>query len=205
MGERTIDARGLECPKPVLATREALAEEGLTKLTVIVDNQPAAENVRRLASGAGWNAVAEAEGDDYNVVLTGGPVLSGAAAPQGGSSGGAGGGAGGGVVAFIPSQYLGEGDDKLGAILMRAFIKTLREVDPLPAQIIFINSGVKLTSEGSELIDDVKSLETMGAAVLSCGTCLDFYGLKDKLQVGVVSNMFEIASALAGASHVVRT
>ena len=204
MSEKTIDVRGQECPKPVLAAREALGEDGLSRLTVIVDNEPASENVRRLAKNVGWQAAVEPAGDDLHVILTGGEPVPAARAAAASAGAVAQGGAGGNVVALVPSEFLGSGDDELGAILMRAFIKTLREVDPLPSTVIFINSGVKLTSEGSELIDDIRELERLGSTVLACGTCLDFFGLKEKLEVGCVSNMFEIASALVSAGHIVR-
>ncbi len=97
------------------------------------------------------------------------------------------------VVVYINSQFLGVGEDALGTLLMRAFLKTLaRTRRSRPYRIIFINSGVRLTSEGSEVLETLKTLSEKGAEILSCGTCLDFYGLKEKLKVGVISNMYDI-------------
>ena len=108
------------------------------------------------------------------------------------------------VAVLVSSQHFGQGDAELGAVLMRAFIKTLREVRPAPSAILFVNTGVNLTTKGSELIDDLRALEELGAKVLSCGTCLDFYGLKEKLQVGSVTNMYNIVATLVSTDRVVR-
>ncbi|OHB69887.1 MAG: hypothetical protein A2V70_02365 [Planctomycetes bacterium RBG_13_63_9] len=108
------------------------------------------------------------------------------------------------VVAMVASDRFGEGEEELGRILMRAFIKTLKDVDPRPGKVIFANAGVRLTTEGSDLIDDIRALESGGVEIISCGTCLDYYRLLDKLQVGVASNMYEIASTLVQADRIVR-
>jgi hypothetical protein len=92
----------------------------------------------------------------------------------------------------------------LGAILMRAFLKVLLDLRPIPTKLIFINSGVHLTSEGSEVLDTIKALSGKGVEVLSCGTCLDFYGLKEKLRTGIVSNMYDIAQSLLEADRLIR-
>jgi len=108
------------------------------------------------------------------------------------------------VVVYVGADHMGSGDNQLGSILIRAFLKTLKDVNPKPRKLIFVNSGVQLTTEGSDAIDSIKELEAMDIAVLSCGTCLDFYHLKNKLKVGVVSNMFDIASSLLEADRVIR-
>ncbi len=87
---------------------------------------------------------------------------------------------------------------------MRAFFKTLKEVSPKPKKMIFINSGVRLTTQGSDVIESLREIEATGTAILSCGTCLDYYHLKDKLGVGVVSNMFDIATSLVEADRIVK-
>ena len=107
-------------------------------------------------------------------------------------------------MVLISSHLLGSGEERLGQILMCAFVKTLREVEPRPAKIIFVNSGIFLTTEGSELIDDLQLLNRAGIEIMSCGTCLDFYRKLEVLRVGVVSNMYEIATALFQADRVVR-
>ena len=108
------------------------------------------------------------------------------------------------VVVYINSNLMGIGDEALGAILMRSFLKTLLDLKPLPLKLIFINTGVRLTTEGSEVIESVKALSDKGTEILSCGTCLDFYGLKEKLKVGIISNMFDIAQSLLEADRLIK-
>lgn len=198
----TIDARGKSCPQPVVMTKRALEslEEGV--LTVIVDNPTSRQNVERFAKSQGCNVDVEqrAEGYVLNIVRgypceVGPKVEPGEGTevpvkPQ--------------VVVYVSADELGAGDEELGRILMRAFLKTMKDVIPKPQKLIFVNSGVKLTTEGSDVIESIKDLEALNIEVVSCGTCLDYYHLKDKLKVGLVSNMFDIASSLMEADRVVR-
>ena len=108
------------------------------------------------------------------------------------------------VVVYINSHLLGVGDEALGSILMRAFLKTLLDMETRPNRLILINSGVRLASEGSEVLETLRTLSEKGVEILSCGTCLDFYGLKEKLRVGIVSNMYDIAQSLLGADRLIR-
>jgi len=108
------------------------------------------------------------------------------------------------VVVLVASQVVGSGDDRLGAILMRSFLKTLKEADPRPWRLLFVNAGVRLTTTGSDLLDDLRALEQQGVEVLSCGTCLDYFGLLDAIQVGAKTNMREIVASLVRADRVVR-
>jgi selenium metabolism protein YedF len=108
------------------------------------------------------------------------------------------------VAVFITSDQFGAGDEQLGQILMRAFIKTLKELSPLPEVAIFANSGVYLTTGDSVLLPDLHELASQGVRILSCGTCLDYYHLKEDLKVGQITNMFEIASTMAAVDRVLR-
>lgn len=107
------------------------------------------------------------------------------------------------VVLVVPSEVMGRGDFELGQILIRGFFHTLGEVDPVPDTVIFFNSGVKLVAEDSPVLDDLQSLSGQGLQLLACGTCLGHYGLKDKVAVGEVSNMYTIAETLLQAGKVV--
>jgi selenium metabolism protein YedF len=201
--EERVDARGLACPQPVLETRKAMARLEVETIRVLVDNAAARENVSRMATTAGWAVCVEKDAEPEIALLL--ARVPGATAPAPGPALTAAAAAGGaGVVVLFSAEHFGAGEAELGALLMRAFVKTLREVKPLPGALIFINGGVRLTTAGSPLIPDIRLLEEAGARVLSCGTCLDFYRLEEKLEVGVVSNMFEIASLLVGADRVVR-
>lgn len=247
MDEKTIDARGLACPKPVLLTREALLAGDATRLRVLIDNMASCENVTRMVDSLGHQARIDKRGEDeihlvVDVAATtrtsafpGGDATlhrasSDDAAPQHGVSpketafphraspqdsttaqNAAEGApaqtacrAASRNVVLISSDRFGEGDDELGSVLMRAFIKTLKEVVPTPETIFFINAGVRLTTEDSALIQDIRELEESGMQVFSCGTCLDFFHLKEKLVVGKVTNMFEVVSHLSAADRVIR-
>lgn len=180
---KKIDARGLDCPEPVVKTKNALDEH--REITTIVDNRIAAKNVSKLAEKMNCSVEINEESDDFQVVLRqrenneSKRVLEQK-----------------GKVYFIKSDKLGEGEAELGSVLMNGFIYTLLDVDPLPDRIIFINSGVKIPTLNEDAIDSLESLEEKGVEILSCGTCLDYYELKDQLAVGTVSNMYEILDLL---------
>ena len=186
---KEIDARGMDCPKPVIMTKKELdsMEEG--NLTTIVDNDTARENVSKLAKSLGFEfGVEEKDGDFYVNISNDGSVK---VEKEGNSSSKL-----KDMTIGIASSRMGSGDDKLGEILMKSFIYTVSETEPYPSTIVFYNSGVRLTTEGSEVLDDLKRLEEEGVEIISCGTCLDFLELKDKLQIGSVSNMYTIYEKL---------
>ena len=199
MTEKQLDARGLGCPQPVILARQALLSAGAGPVQVLVDDMVSVANIQRMAATLGWQAEVAAADKGMCITLTKGeaaPAAAGepaAAVPRPPK-----------MVVLIGSNLVGTGEEPLGRVLMRAFIKTLKDVAPLPDTMIFINSGVWLTTRGSELIDDLRLLEASGVRLLSCGTCLDYYKRKEDLQVGGVSNMFEIATALVNADRVVR-
>ena len=188
-----VDARGLSCPQPVILTRKALQESG--ELTTIVDNETARQNVTRMVEKAGAVVRAEERDDGIYLHITGArnQVLSLRLHEKPGFS----------TVLVISSEFMGRGDDELGHVLMRGFFHTLGEVEPVPDTIIFFNSGVKLVTDGSPVLEDLRDLHERGVEVLACGTCLGHYDLKDKIAVGEVSNMYTIAETMLGAGKVV--
>ncbi len=191
-----IDARGLACPQPVLLTRKGLSESG--QVTTVVDNETAQQNVARMAEKAGCQVQIEKHEDGIYLNITRGesplPEASATAATAPAS---------GPLVLTVPSEFMGRGDEDLGHVLIRAFFHTLGEVQPLPETIVFLNSGVKLTVEGSPALEDLRGLESGGIQILVCGTCLGHYGIKEKVVVGEVSNMYAIAETLLQAGRVV--
>ena len=108
------------------------------------------------------------------------------------------------IAVLFASEEMGHGSAKLGRILIRSFIKTLAMAGRRPWRAVFVNGGIHLTTEGSDLIDDLKGLETAGVELLSCGTCLDYFDKKEKLLAGRASNMREIVETLTTADLVVR-
>ena len=193
---KVIDARGLACPQPVINTKKALEgiEEGI--FTVIVDNVAARDNVRRFAESQGCTVMVEEDNGDYHLEIAKGfscEVKSEPGETKGNDS----------IVIYINSNVMGVGDEELGRILMGAFLKTMIGAEPSPKKVIFINSGVKLVTEGSEVLESIIEMEKKGIELLSCGTCLNFYGIKEKLRVGVVSNMYDIIESLIEADKVI--
>lgn len=193
-----IDCSGLTCPIPVIKTRERIAEGG-GAFSVLVDNDAACENVSRFAENSGCSVEVSGVEGGFIVRVTPGEKAAEAAEPlpvtcqvPAGDK-----------VIFIGSDELGRGERELGTALAKAFLYACTENEDRPSKMVFMNSGVRLVTENDETVAHVKQLEDGGVEIVVCGTCLDFYGLKEDLQVGRVSNMYEIQSILIGAGHLV--
>lgn len=201
-----IDARGDACPIPVVKTLKALgALGGPGEVETIVDNAVAVENLTRMASSKGCTSASEQVADkEWHVHTVATEAVAVAAGEPDAVTCDAVPSAQRNVVVAITSQFMGEGDTELGAKLMKGFIFSLTQLDELPSAVLFYNGGAHLTCEGSAALDDLRGLAAQGVEVLTCGTCLDHYGLTERLAVGEVTNMYVIASRLTGASHVVR-
>lgn len=193
-----IDCRGLACPRPVIKTREKLAEGG-GSFAVLIDNEAARDNVSRFAENAGCSVEVTETADGFIIQVT--PTE--AAVEAAGDSRATRQAPAGDKVIFIGADEVGRGDRRLGTTLAKAFLYACTENRDRPSQMVFMNSGVRLVTENDETVAHVKLLEDEGVEVVVCGTCLDFYGLKDRLRVGRVSNMYEIQSILIGAGHLV--
>jgi len=191
---KEIDCRGMACPQPVVTAKKALDESESEEFIIIVDNLAARDNVERFAQSQGAMVDVESKGNDFFLHIQKKGACDLAGSVQKADK----------VVVYINSNLLGVGEEALGAILMRSFLKTLLDLKPIPSKLISINSGVRLTSEGSEVLETLKALSEKGVEILSCGTCLDFYGLKEKLKVGVISNMYDIAQSLLEADRLIR-
>ncbi len=218
MGERILDVRGKPCPQPVIDARRILLEASPEVLRVIVSDPASAENVGRMARSLGKVVRTEQpQAGEIHLIITPGAAETGrqpvdgpraaASAPTAAPApdeAAASYGCTPQNVVLVTSAEFGSGDPELGALLLRSFLKTLKEVAPRPRAIIFVNGGVRLTTNGSPLLDEMRELEGLGVRVLSCGTCLDFFHLKAALRVGTVTNMFEIVSLLSTADRVIR-
>jgi selenium metabolism protein YedF len=200
-----IDAKWLACPQPVILTKRAL--DSCNEVTILVDNVAACENVKRFAFKSGCIVdVMEESGGIFRLHIkkqqdkskeadsiaeflparAGSPSIIGQ------------------TVFVISSDVMGQGNDELGAILMKAFIHIAAELDCPPAVLIFYNTGVRLTAYDSDVIDDLKALEGKGVELMICGTCVNYFNLGDKLGAGKVSNMYDIADVLSAAGRIVR-
>ena len=195
-----LDCRGLACPQPVLRAKELLDSLVQGAVEVLVDNEAAQSNLTRFGKSQGYAVESRITGETSHITITKGePVKVAVAAPNDGRC--ALPGTGLGIV--VPADTMGRGNEELGRVLMRAYVKTIKSLSPLPARIFFYNTGVKITAIESDLIEPLRELVAQGVEVYSCGTCLDFFNLKDTLLVGQVTNMFEIMDATAQAVNVI--
>ena len=197
----TVNAMVDNCPIPVIKTKKAMAAlTGPETIEVLVDNEIAVQNVTKMASSSGGKVTSEKLGDaEYKVTIEmeGAPAADGAeavCAPDARDN----------TVVVVSSDRMGSGNDELGKVLIKGFIFAVTQLDTLPKTMLFYNGGATLTTEGSDSLEDLKSLEAQGVEIMTCGTCLDYYGLKDKLAVGTVTNMYSIVETMAKAGRIVR-
>ena len=197
--EIIIDCMGKPCPIPVIETKKALAKQGVSQVLVKVDNITAVQNLQKMANGLGYGfSYNENAKDSYEVTMTG----SGEAAqrPQQKQHNNV---PSGGLTVVISKNKMGDGAEELGKILIKGFIYSLTELPVPPESVIFLNSGAYLTSEGANVIDDLKKLEEKGTKILTCGTCVNYYKLHDKPAVGTIVNMYDITEKMAAAASVI--
>lgn len=200
MKSSTVDARGQVCPKPLILTKKALNETADGgRLTVLIDNDTSRQNVERFLRDNGMTVETSEEGGVFTLHVTktrrqlSHPQAEAYCTTQPRTP----------HAVCIKSDRMGFGDDELGSILIKAFVNTIAETEPLPGTIILYNSGINLALTDSPVLDALKELEQSGVKILVCGTCADYFGKKDQVAVGIVSNMYDISQALASASHVV--
>lgn len=190
-----VDARGLGCPKPVINTKKELdkIEQGIVVTTV--DNHIAKENILKLANSLNCEAkILKEEKDLITIEIKKGENV---------------------IIEepklelledkciFISSDKMGQGSDELGEVLIKGYIYTLTEAKPYPKYVVFVNSGVKLSAQNPSTIENLKILEEAGVEILSCGTCLDYYNLKENLQVGSITNMYTIVDIMKNSSQTI--
>ena len=195
---KVVDCRGLACPVPVLKTKEALEEleEGTVK--VIVDNKASKENVRRFAEKMGCSVKVEEKNGEFHITIKKGNVESEKEEKTGGKGEKE-------VVVLVASTYVGE-DRELGKILMRGFFNTFLNADPMPKKVILINTAVKFAcgEVDEEVFNALSELSKRGVEIICCATCLNYFGLLDRVKVGVPSNAYDVVQAMVSADVVVR-
>ncbi|WP_129599838.1 sulfurtransferase-like selenium metabolism protein YedF [Anaerophilus nitritogenes] len=187
-----VDARGLSCPKPVIETKKVLDSLNEGSILTIVDNEVAMHNVSKLVQSLNCQVEVKKEKEDFYIYITKGDKIEDIECEIEDEKN---------LVILFGKDILGDGSEELGKILMKGYIYTLTEYSSYPKTLLFLNSGVKLTTEGSEVLDYLKLLEQEGVEILSCGTCLDYFHLKDKLKVGSVTNMYTILDTLHSAKN----
>jgi len=193
-----IDARGLSCPAPVLQAKAALQAETINHLTVIVDNKAAEQNVQRFLESEGFQTDAVQQESDFRVIGTRTtnevrqhePIVEVQSQDKR-------------ILVLCATDRLGTGDDELGRKLMVNFIGTLREMGKDLWRLIFVNNGVKLTIDESDVLKELKAYEDDGLQILVCGTCLDHFNLLERKRVGQTTNMLDIVTAMQLADQVI--
>lgn len=201
-----VNAMGDACPIPVVKTKKAISAMKTSDILVtLVDNEIAVQNLTKLGKSMGYPVTSEKLGEkEYKVQMEvtvetedskeekAEEVLT--CIPDSRNN----------TVVVISSPRMGEGNDELGTVLMKGFLYALTQLDELPKTILFYNGGATLTCEGSASLEDLKSLEAQGVEILTCGTCLNYYEMSDKLSVGEVTNMYTIAEKMTGAGKLVK-
>lgn len=200
----TINACGKPCPIPLIETKrvvESLAEG--SQVCVLVDNEIAVQNITKFAVSRKMTYVVSQTAGEYRIELTvpaaasaaqQAPIVCEDCSPA----------SAGGTVVAIGSAVMGSGDDTLGDLLMKSFLFALTKQSPLPQTILCYNGGAFLTCEGSPCLEDLQNMADAGVEILTCGTCLNHYGLTEKLRVGGVSNMYEIVEKQMQARRVMK-
>lgn len=198
-----IDAIGKACPTPLVLTKKAF-DGGESEVEIVVDNETASINLRKFAETEGLSYEVRKDGNNYVCLLKG--KMAGKQSVEELEAG-----AGcaidltGNFAVFFASESLGVGSDELGFNLAKMAIYTLSQDSDLPKSILFMNGGVKLPcSDVDQIIDSLKEMEAKGVKILVCGTCLDYYGIKDQLKVGEVSNMYNILGEMKAAAKVIK-
>ena len=201
--EKIIDCKGMACPLPVVNAKKAAEElSSGDVLTVLVDNEIAVQNLTRFAEHKGFGVSAEKKTDkEYAVIMT---VSGTAEAAKEEEVACVMDSRRKGMLVVLSGNVMGTGDPKLGTSLMKAFVFALTKQDQLPDTILCYNTGAYLTCEGADTLEDLKLLESEGVTILTCGTCLDFYGLKKKLAVGGVTNMYDIVERMENAAQIIK-
>ncbi len=202
-----IDMLGKQCPMPVVETKKKIEQiNESTRIITHVDNEIAVENLKRLADSMKLTPHVETVGDKHftvsiNVTGTNSETNTEIETVQADE-----------IIADLPkntvcvfdSDVMGHGDDALGKVLIKGFIYALSQMETLPDVCLFYNGGAKLTAEGSESLTDLKALEEAGVTILTCGTCADFYGIKDKISVGSITNMYDIVDRMTKATKIMK-
>ena len=192
---KQIDCRTWQCPQPVIEVRRAMLAEPQRTLEVLLVDDTAYENISRLAKNSGYS-IDEKSGEGFiRLTLTPTQLVTQATAKQSIS---------GSTVLVCASDKMGEGDEELGRLLLKNFLITLLDTTKIPDCIYFVNSGVKLVCTGAETVEILEKLACRGIDIASCGLCLEYYKLKERLQVGRITNMLEIADAQLSAGRIIR-
>lgn len=190
---KKLNCMGMACPLPVVEAKKAIDEMEDGLLEIEVDNETCVQNLRRLAAKYDFTVASETISDKEFLVkmeVKKDHALKGKQEDS--------------CTVVFSSDKMGEGDEELGKNLMKSFVFALSNVDPLPTAMVFYNRGAFLTSEDSPVLADLKNLEKAGVKIMTCGLCADYYKIKEKLGVGVISNMYEIVETQMESQKIIK-
>jgi selenium metabolism protein YedF len=190
---KTIDCRNQACPAPVINVKRALAEQN--EIRVIVDDGAPRENVARFSLNRGYNVTEQQDGANWVLTISGSPDKTGPTSLTSQDND---------RVLLITSDRLGDGPEELGRLLLKNLIHTLLETSVTPSRMLFLNTGVFLTCDGSDVLEALEKLQGMGSEIFSCGVCLEYFNLKGKLRAGAVTNMLVTVESLLTAGQVIK-
>jgi selenium metabolism protein YedF len=198
----TLNMLGKPCPIPVVEAKKALLQG--QDVMVLVDNAIAVQNLEKMATGLGHGFSYEQKSEtEYTVAIMVKPpdgqqvscqVMAPTAAPSE---------AGSAQIFLITGDQIGISAEEPGKKLMQNFLYSLAQLPKAPEIILLINAGVKLAAQGSEVLDNLETIAEHGADIRSCGQCLNYYGLTEKLAVGKITNMMEIVEFLISSRRTV--
>ncbi len=198
-----VNCKGLICPMPLIETKKAIKESKIGDTIVVeVDNETSFNNLTHFLNDNGLTFDYSQDKSLYKLTFTVKELASKSnepvkvTKPQLSKEN---------YIVVIDSNSMGSGNDDLGKLLLKGFINTLDQIENLPQEIICYNSGVTLAIKGSDTAQSLKKLESQGIKITLCGTCIDFYGIKDSIEVGSISNMLYIAGKLAGDIRIVKS
>lgn len=195
--KKFIDAKGKNCPMPVIMAKKEI-DAGVKFFEIEVDNKIAVENLKKLANSQGFTTTIKENNGNFKVDFSNGceeceEVLAKVEGKK----------TLGNWAIFVNKEIIGAGNDELGQSLMKMFFYTISEGEDLPKSILFMNGGVKVPTLNAQAIEHLKVLQDKGVELLVCGACLNFYELENKLEVGKISNMYDITNAMKEASKVI--
>ena len=198
---QTIDTRGHLCPTPLIMAKKAIkAAQAGEELLILSDNATSCQNLMQYLTDLDAHPQQTTSGTEFHITIRVPKAKSNAPEPE--------------MYCAVPSPQknyvvaikgdkMGHGDDGLGSILIRAFVNSLKDADQLPTHIILYNTGVKLALKSTDTGESLAALHQLGVEIIVCGTCADYFSIKEQLAVGTISNMYQITKITAEAGHVV--
>lgn len=200
-----IDTTGQQCPAPLIATKRALKDANTgDSFQIITDNPTAFNNIARFLKDNNTRFSSEESNGIWKLTITKTNSEIVAANPEPYSTDEVPHFSRGDFLIAFSSDKMGDGDEELGHLLMNNFIMAIKDLDVLPRKMVFYNKGVTLGAVGSPVADQLKEIEKMGVTLLFCATCVDFYSLNEKIKIGTLSNMFEIAQVMSSATNIIK-